>query len=140
MRTITHIVIHCSATRQTATVQSIQNHWRNVLKWRNPGYHVLIEANGTIHRLAPDSAICNGVAGHNQTSLHVSYIGGVDSRNRPVDNRTPQQKDSLLKVITEWKQKYPNALILGHRDFLKKGVNWKDCPSFDAKKEYQNLK
>ena len=130
MRTITHIVIHCSATRQTAMVQSIQNHWRNVLKWKNPGYQVLIDANGTIHRLAPDSAICNGVAGHNQTSLHVSYIGGVDRQNRPVDNRTPQQIAAMIQVINDWLKLYPSAIVQGHRDFpnVKKA-----CPSFDAR-------
>ena len=130
MRTIRHIVIHCTATPQTATVQSIQNHWRNVLKWRNPGYHVLIEANGTVHRLAPDSAICNGVAGHNQTSLHVSYIGGVDKSGKPVDNRTPQQTHSMIQVISQWLLLYPSAIVQGHRDFPKVR---KACPSFDAR-------
>ena len=130
MRTIRHIVIHCTATQQTATMQSIQNHWRNVLKWKSQGYHALIEANGKINYLAPDSAICNGVAGHNQTSLHVSYIGGVDRQNKAVDNRTPQQTSAMIQVINEWLRLYPNAIVQGHRDFpnVKKA-----CPSFDAR-------
>ena len=100
------------------------------------GYHVIIEANGSVTCLAPDSAVCNGVAGHNATSLHVSYIGGIDSRGRAFDNRTQAQKDSLLRVLKDWKRLYPNAIIQGHRDFP--GVK-KACPSFDARAEYKDL-
>jgi len=136
MREIRFIVVHCTATAHTATVASIQRYWRETLKWRSQGYHVLITPDGTAHRLAPDSAICNGVAGQNSHSLHVSYIGGVDSRGRAVDNRTDSQKATLLRVITEWKRQYPNAAIQGHRDFV--GVR-KDCPSFNAKAEYAGV-
>lgn len=137
MRNITHLVVHCTATPQNSTVASIQRHWRERLKWRSPGYHVIIEANGNIVRLADDSVVCNGVAGHNSTSLHVSYIGGIRVPSGiPHDTRTDAQKAALLRVLHEWKQKYPRAVIQGHRDFA--GVK-KACPSFDAKKEYANL-
>ena len=142
MRRIDYIILHCSATPQTATVASIQRYWREVLKWRAPGYQILIEANGTIHRLAPDEAICNGVAGFNKNSLHVSYIGGVDAKGLPFDNRTEWQKDALYKVVKEWAAKYPTAKIMGHRDFSRDlnrdGIiqpsEWsKACPSFDVR-------
>lgn len=135
MRKITHLVVHCTATPQTTTIQSIQNYWRNTLKWKSAGYQIIITPDGKINRLAPDSAICNGVAGHNSTSLHVSYIGGVNG-SKAVDNRTEAQKAALIQVLTEWKQLYPNAIIQGHRDFS--GVK-KACPSFDAKSEYKSL-
>lgn len=135
MRTIKFIVVHCTATPLSTSIQSIQNYWRNVLGWRSSGYHQIIEPTGKITRLAPDSAICNGVAGHNSTSLHVSYIGGVNG-SKAVDNRTEAQKAALIKVLTEWKRLYPNAIIQGHRDFA--GVK-KACPSFNAKEEYKSL-
>ena len=137
MRTITHLVVHCTATPATASVASIQRHWREVLKWRAMGYHVIIEANGNVVRLADDSAVCNGVAGHNATSLHVSYIGGIRLPSGiPHDTRTDAQKAALERVLREWKQKYPRAVIQGHRDFP--NVR-KACPSFDARKEYLSL-
>lgn len=136
MRTITHIVVHCTATSPGASVDSIRRYWRETLKWKSPGYHILVDQFGEAHRLADDSAITNGVAGHNATSLHVSYIGGVDSKNAPKDTRTRQQKETLLRVLREWKRQYPKAIIQGHRDFP--GVR-KACPSFDAKNEYLNL-
>jgi N-acetylmuramoyl-L-alanine amidase len=135
MRTITHIVVHCTATPQTTTVASIQRYWRENLKWKSPGYHFLIEANGTIHNLQPINLPSNGVAGHNANSIHVSYIGGVNGQ-KAVDNRTEAQKTALLTILTDLKKQFPNAIIQGHRDFPKVA---KACPSFDAKKEYATL-
>jgi N-acetylmuramoyl-L-alanine amidase len=135
MRTITHIVVHCTATPPTTTVQSIQRYWRDNLKWKSPGYHFLIEANGTVHNLQPITLPSNGVAGHNANSIHVSYIGGVNGQ-RAVDNRTEAQKTALLTILADLKKQFPNAIIQGHRDFPKVA---KACPSFDAKKEYAAL-
>lgn len=136
MRKITHIVVHCTATPQNTTLQSIQNYWKSTLKWRNPGYHYIVDASGMVHQLQPITKPSNGVRGHNANSIHISYIGGVDALKRPLDNRTPQQKAALLCKLRELKSMYPMATIQGHRDFY--GVA-KACPSFNAKAEYQNL-
>lgn len=135
MRQIKFIVVHCTATPQNATIPSIQKYWRENLGWKSPGYHKIIEADGKVITLATDDKVCNGVAGFNSVSLHVSYIGGVQG-SLAKDNRTEAQKQALLQVLKEWKLKYPNAIIQGHRDFpnVKKA-----CPSFDAKKEYMTL-
>jgi N-acetylmuramoyl-L-alanine amidase len=135
MRSIKYIVVHCTATPQTTTIASIQNYWRNNLKWKSSGYHQVIEANGKINRLAPDEAVCNGVAGYNSVSLHVSYIGGVNG-HKAVDNRTDAQKAALVEVLTKWKELYPDAIIQGHRDFPKVA---KACPCFNAKTEYKDI-
>jgi N-acetylmuramoyl-L-alanine amidase len=116
-------------------VASIQRYWRENLKWRSPGYHFLIEANGTVHNLHPINLPSNGVAGHNASSIHVSYIGGVNGQ-RAVDNRTEAQKTALLRILTDLKKQFPNAIIQGHRDFPRVA---KACPSFDARKEYATL-
>ena len=131
MREIKHIVIHCTATPQSAKAASIQRYWREVLKWKSPGYNALIAADGTVTRLAPDEAICNGVAGFNRNAIHVSYIGGVDANGKPIDNRTDAQKAALYYFVWGWAQKYPTAKIMGHCDFPKVA---KACPCFDVKK------
>ena len=130
MREIKHIVIHCTATPQGAKVASIQRYWREVLKWKSPGYHVIIDKDGTVTRLAPDEAICNGVAGFNRNALHVSYIGGVDAKGKPIDNRTDAQKAALYFFVRGWAAKYPDAKIMGHCDFPKVA---KACPCFDVR-------
>jgi N-acetylmuramoyl-L-alanine amidase len=136
MRQIKYLVVHCTATPQSTTVESIQRYWRERLGWKANGYHKIIKANGEVITLAQDDAVCNGVAGFNSVSLHVSYVGGIDSRGNPLDNRTQGQKDAISQVLHAWKQKYPSAIIQGHRDFPK--VN-KACPSFNAKAEYSHI-
>lgn len=135
MREIKYIVVHCTATPQNTTVQSIQNYWKNNLGWKSPGYHRVIDASGKIHILSEYEKPTNGVAGYNSQSVHISYIGGVDGK-KAVDNRTPEQKATMLELLKELKRLFPNAVIQGHRDF--KGVK-KACPSFDAKSEYKDL-
>ena len=130
MRSITHIVLHCTAGPQTQTVEAIQNYWRKSLGWKKPGYHYLIKPDGEAVNLLPIEQVSNGVAGHNANSIHISYIGGVDSKLRPMDNRTEGQKLMQIDLIKRFKAMYPKAAVCGHRDFP--GVK-KACPSFDVK-------
>jgi N-acetylmuramoyl-L-alanine amidase len=137
MRKITHIVVHCSATVQTATVEAIQKYWREQLGWKQPGYHRICKADGTLVKLLDYESVSNGVAGHNSSIINICYIGGIDSHGVPADNRTPAQKATLEKELRSLKAIHKDALIVGHRDFP--GVH-KACPSFDAKKEYALIK
>ena len=107
------------------------------------------DSKGTRHNITPLEKIANGVAGHNANSIHVSYAGGIDAKRKPIDNRTQAQKETLIKVLTELKHKFPNAKIIGHRDFSPdknhngKVDTWefiKWCPCFDAKTEYSTIK
>lgn len=136
MREIKNIVVHCTATAQNAKIQAILDYWKYQLNWKRPGYHCIIEANGNIVSLHPIELPSNGVAGFNANIVNVCYIGGVDAKNNPIDNRTPQQKQALINILKTLKSKFPNAIICGHRDFPNVA---KACPCFDAKKEYSNL-
>lgn len=128
--------MHCTATSQNTSISSIQNYWKNQLGWRMPGYHFIIKPDGEVVSLLSIEQVSNGVQGFNHESINISYIGGIDEKVIPKDNRTLAQKASLLKLLTELRQKFPKAIIQGHRDFpnVKKA-----CPSFDAKKEYQHV-
>jgi N-acetylmuramoyl-L-alanine amidase len=130
MRAIKYIVLHCTATQPTATIASIQKYWREELKWMSPGYHFLIRADGTYENLQPIEKPSNGVAGHNANSIHISYIGGIDKQGKPKDTRTPEQILTQIMLLRILREDFPNAEILGHRDFP--GVQ-KACPSFDVK-------
>lgn len=147
MRAIKYIVVHCTATPPTATIESIKRYWKQSLGWKNPGYHYIIKRNGEIVQLNAEENISNGVGGHNRYSIHISYIGGADEQGKPLDNRTDEQKSSLFNKLVELSKKYPDATILGHRDFSpdKNGngiieyFEWiKGCPSFDVKEWLQN--
>ena len=136
MRNIKFIAVHCTATAQTATVSSIQNYWKTKLGWKMPGYHFIIKADGEIVNLLPIEQVSNGVKGFNSVTVNVCYIGGIDDKGKAKDTRTPAQKASLLEVLKDLRKKFPKAVIQGHRDFPKVA---KECPSFNAKLEYQNI-
>lgn len=147
MRKIERIFVHCTASNQNATVDDIKAEFK-AKGWVNPGYHYLIDKQGTVHVLLEESKVSNGVQGYNQTSINVAYIGGIDSKGKGVDNRTEAQKKSLLNLLKSLAAKYPDAKILGHRDISpdKNGNGivdpWeriKECPCFNAKEEYKNL-
>lgn len=136
MREIKYIAVHCTATPQTTSVESIKQYWKTHLGWKMPGYHFIIKPNGEIVQLLETDKVSNGVKGFNSIAINISYIGGIDAKGKPKDNRTPEQKRSLLKLLKELKKKHPKAIIQGHRDFpnVKKA-----CPSFDAKNEYKKI-
>lgn len=137
MRKINKIVVHCTATQQTINIQSIINYWKITLKWKSMGYHYIIEANGNTVQLTNLEYIANGASGYNKNSIHIAYIGGIDYKRIPIDNRTIEQKNALRILIMQLANKYPDADILGHYQLpnVKKA-----CPCFDAKKEYKCLR
>lgn len=147
MRTIKYIAVHCTAGSQKATVRDLELEFKRK-GWKNPGYHYVVTADGKIHQMLATELVSNGVKGFNSVTVNVAYTGGIDSKGKSVDNRTDAQKESLRKLLKLLKEKYPEAVIQGHRDFSPdrngNGVvdAWeriKDCPCFNAKTEYKNL-
>ena len=136
MRVIKYIAVHCTATPQTTSIDSIKNYWKTNLGWKMPGYHYIIKPDGEAVNLLSVDQVSNGVKGFNSQTINISYIGGVDELEKPIDNRTEAQKATLLNLLKLFKTRFPKAIIQGHRDFpnVKKA-----CPSFNAKKEYENI-
>ena len=136
MRDIKYIVLHCTATQPSATVESIQNYWKNVLHWKMPGYHYIISANGGVKQLATEDQVTNGVSGFNQHSIHISYVGGIDRSGKPEDTRTPLQLAAMSRLVKQLHRRYPTAIIQGHRDFPHVA---KACPSFEVSEWIKNI-
>jgi N-acetylmuramoyl-L-alanine amidase len=100
------------------------------------GYHYVIYRDGSIHQGRSEDKIGAHCTNHNSISIGVCYIGGMDADNKNAkDTRTDAQKASLIELLKELKAKYPKATIHGHREFANKA-----CPSFDALKEYADIK
>jgi N-acetylmuramoyl-L-alanine amidase len=127
-RNVTRLVFHCTATHQTATVEAIVRHWREKRRWKNPGYHIIVRADGSWTQLQDFNRVSNGVAGINSTSLHISYIGGIDKNGRAFDNRTDTQKEVFETVYHTFKTKMPHLTFHGHYEFSNKA-----CPSYNVK-------
>lgn len=136
MRTIKYIVVHCTATPQNTSIESIKRYWKEVKGWGNTaGYHYIIKTNGEIVQLTKEIYSSNGVANHNSECISIAYIGGIDKNGKPIDNRTDAQKDALFYKIVQLTERYKNASVVGHRDFP--NVR-KACPCFDVKEWLKN--
>ena len=137
-RTIHYLVVHCSATPEgrTHTAKDIDL-WHRKRGFNEIGYNYVILLDGTIELGRDVDKIPAHVEGYNKDSIGNSYIGGVDNNTlQPKDTRPAAQKEALKKLLTELKALYPEAEILGHRDFP--GVA-KACPCFNAKDEYKSI-
>lgn len=139
-RTITELIVHCSATPEGVdyTVDDIRK-WHRQQGWSDIGYHYVVYRNGLIvdgRDVDLIGAHCLK-GGHNTHSIGICYVGGVDKDDvkKSKDTRTHEQRAALKAILIDLKRLYPNAKIYGHRDFDK----GKDCPSFDARTEYSEL-
>ena len=134
MRTITLIVIHCSAVRpdQTSSVAQIDTWHRQRGFHLGIGYHYVIRRNGDLELGRPEYMVGAHCQNHNAHSIGVCYEGGLDIRGQPADTRTEAQRQALRRLLEELKERYPRALIVGHHDLNP----LKACPCFDAVKEY----
>lgn len=136
MRSISLILIHCSAVRpyQTSTAVQIDN-WHRARGWNGIGYHYVILRDGTIQTGRPESQVGAHCTGHNAHSIGICYEGGLDAQGKPSDTRTRAQKRALVRLLRDLRKKYPKALITGHNVFNPH----KSCPCFDAAEEYKDL-
>lgn len=149
MRNIELIVIHCSATKedQEYTPEQLR---RDHLKrgFSDVGYNFYIRRTGEVVSLRPVDKMPAHAKGYNARSIGICYEGGLDKTGKPVDTRTVQQKITLLHLLEKLLFRFPDSVICGHRD-LSPDLNgdgvilpneWiKQCPCFDAKKEYNQL-
>ena len=150
MRKINLIVIHCSATPvthdYTPDQMTIDHRARG---FNSAGYHFYIRKSGYVAHLRPLDVVGAHAEGYNANSIGICYEGGLTNDMKPADTRTVQQKESLVRIITELKALYPSITkVVGHRD-LSPDLNhdgiiepneWiKMCPCFNAIPEYKSL-
>ena len=137
MRTITLIVVHCSAVRPDQTSSAAQiDTWHRRQGWKlGIGYHYVVRRDGQIELGRPEWLTGAHCRNHNAHSIGVCYEGGLDIRGKPADTRTEAQRQALRRLLKELKERYPRALIVGHRNLNP----LKACPCFDAVKEYRDL-
>ena len=136
MRPINKIIIHCSDTPEGRpnTVADITA-WHKQRGFRTIGYHYVIYLDGQIVEGRPIESVGAHCPSHNRDSIGICYIGGRTSDMKEFkDTRTPEQKQSLVELITALRTQFPDAKVYGHRDFACRA-----CPCFNAKEEYKDL-
>tara|TARA_R110000751_G_scaffold87676_1_gene173657 strand:+ start:3986 stop:4399 length:414 start_codon:yes stop_codon:yes gene_type:complete len=137
MREVRKIIVHCAATREGQDISAATiDDWHKKRGWKGIGYHFVIGLDGTMEYGRSVEKIGAHTKGYNKSSIGVCYIGGVEKDGKtPKDTRTPEQKDSLIHLLSTLKRLHPDAIIHSHNDFAHKA-----CPSFDATEEYKDLK
>jgi N-acetylmuramoyl-L-alanine amidase len=133
-RKISRIVYHCTATQPEATIAGILKYWKDKLKWKSPGYHILVTADGSWTMLQDFNLPSNGVKGINQNSIHISYIGGIDRAGKAKDTRTDGQKAIFEACYYLFSRKIPKVTHHGHYEFDNKA-----CPSFKVDKWIETI-
>jgi N-acetyl-anhydromuramyl-L-alanine amidase AmpD len=101
--------------------------------FQNIGYHFYVQRDGTLIQTRSLQRVGAHVYRHNRNSIGICYEGGLDTLGHPKDTRTPAQKATLRKLLLDLNSRFPDAIIMGHRDFP--DVH-KACPCFDALREY----
>ena len=136
MRSITMIVIHCSAVKpeQRSSAKDIDD-WHRKRGWKCIGYHFVVRRDGTVETGRRLDEVGAHVVGHNRHSIGICYEGGYDSAGEPDDTRTLKQVEALRELVERMHAYFPDAIIVGHHDLDPS----KKCPCFDAVSEYWDL-
>ena len=134
------LIIHASATPQDMDIGAETiDQWHRDRGWKAIGYHHVIRRDGTMEKgrdLDGDGDVTDEVgahaAGFNHGSIGICLVGGSRRTNGamiPDFNFTQSQMASLSFLVGEYRTRYPNIEVMGHRDLP--GVN-KACPCFDV--------
>ncbi len=128
MRTITFIIIHCSATPEGRSLSFEECRRDHIMHrhFRDIGYHFYITRDGTVHDGRPIEKVGAHCEGHNSHSIGICYEGGLDANGKPADTRTEAQRKALKSLVERMHRLFPKALIVGHHDLNPR----KACPCF----------
>lgn len=136
---VTEVVVHCSATgaswyegrKSSEKVAEIRRWHVQDRKWRDIGYHFVIDRDGTVLPGRRETEIGAGVEGHNRGVIHICLIGGAGSAATDAFERhfTAAQASSLRKVLTSIHLRTPVKRISGHNEHAAKA-----CPGFSVPK------
>lgn len=128
MRTITLIIIHCSATPKGRSLSFEECRRDHIMHrhFRDIGYHFYITRDGTVHDGRPIEKVGAHCEGHNSHSIGICYEGGLDANGKPADTRTEAQRKALKSLVERMHRLFSKALIVGHHDLNPR----KACPCF----------
>ena len=105
MRPITELIIHCTATRaEWWKTRTANQKVREVRKWHvedrgwsDIGYHFLIDRDGTIYQLLPDTTFARHVIGLNHSAIGIENIG--DGNKYPLTDAQLKANIELINSL-----------------------------------------
>jgi N-acetylmuramoyl-L-alanine amidase len=127
---IRYLTIHCAATPEGRDVSADDIARWDIAKFGQESYHHIVTLDGVAHRRLADTVKGAHVGGANTGNIGVCYVGGDAADGKtPKDTRTDLQRAALAQLVHDYRERYPNIVVRGHRDWP--GVA-KACPSFDV--------
>ena len=78
MRTVTLIIVHCTANRAGSALRMADiDRYHRFLGWLGCGYHYVIPTDGAIEPGRPEEFVGAHCRNHNRHSIGVAYVGGL---------------------------------------------------------------
>ncbi len=82
----------------------------------NVSIHYLVDRNGKVYQLMPDTLMARHCIGLNYSSIGVENVGGENS----IDNMTDEQIEANILLVKYLKEKYPSIeYLIGHYEYRK---------------------
>ncbi len=90
----------------------------------NVSAHFLVDRDGTIYRLLPETAFARHTIGLNMSAIGIENVGDGDQ-----NKLTQEQFNANVKLVQYLHYKYPIRYVIGHMDYTK----FKDHPLWKEK-------
>lgn len=137
MRSLTEIIVHCTATRAAwmanaptpAKVAEVRRWHVQERGWSDIGYHFLIDRDGTIATGRPLERTGSHTKGRNTGTIGVALFGGhgSDANDKFAENFTPEQDRALRGLIDKLRASHGSLRLSGHNQWAAKA-----CPGFNV--------
>ena len=135
MREIKRIILHCTATTAGLEIKaSTIDLWHRRRGFDEIGYHYVIYANGEIAQGRDVRSQGAHTKGHNEDSIGIAYVGGLDKNHEPKDTMTMKQEVALLHLVNSLRVVFGDLPLHGHNEYSNKA-----CPSFNVQEKYNFL-
>ena len=126
-----YIAVHAADTYADMDIGLSEiDQWHRAKGWSGCGYHYVIRRDGTLETGREMYSSGAHVKGFNHNSIGICMVGGKASDDGPEDNFTIGQYDTLAALLTQLVGLFPDAQVLGHRNFPKVT---KACPCFNVR-------
>lgn len=113
-RTISHILIHHSATPSVSTNHDAVKRFHTEERgWSDIGYHYTIDHGGVVRKGREDNVIGAHCKGFNNNSLGICLFGNFED-----EQPTQAQIETLIALLKRLQETYqvPAGNVLGHKD------------------------
>lgn len=109
--------------------------WHLARGWSDIGYHYVVKLDGTIESGRPLHRVGAHVKGHNDDSIGICYVGGLDAAGGPKNTLNLLQRDSIQRICYALCIAFNQSFELhAHNEYSNKA-----CPSFDVADTFEEL-